>query len=952
MSAVFDLQDPAAADGGARSAAVPLLLLALLGLSMSANFGSVYLELRPAYLLPLIAAWWASREGPAVALPIALLSLVPDVGVRIDFVSLTFGFSDTTCLIAAGVALAFAPGRTADAVATALRPGWRWPATVLGLVWIYAGADRSVQWLRGPGRDVSIDVLALPLVLLAWAAIDWRRLVGALRRPHDLAAGAVADGPGGLGAAALAGLTLLALALQLGVQSGGLWLRLGSPSASALVPAACFVAVLCGWLGAWRVVVAVGAVAALAQALAWTVGPASVWALGLRSQGDPAALFVQCGVAVMMARLLQPLRADPVGAAAPPWPRWVLVALALLAIFGVMPALQHGQLSLWGAPLWALAGLAFLGGRRWGSRGVVGVPLVILALAAAVSLAVDLRVAARLASDLPVLGSVLLMHALAGWLALRGGVRDAAAGAANVDAHAGLPARLDISAVARVVQAVDQAAALRAFWALLVPALVLWQLAGLGVLVDVGLHMDADEDEPLPWGWIAMIGTLLALWPLSFVLLDWIDRQDRFRWLSGVTGGLLAGAGAALVMAALGFALPEVLEDAPDEARFAVVAVLLLAAGATAAWLHAASPARRRWARAGVVLLALLVLASLAGLVVWVDEDQRWMAAMQLGAGVVTLLVLAAWWVRAIRLRLVLCEDHPRALLMGALPAGRFWVRIGALLGLPASMWTGAALRQPATWAFLLARPVVYLGAALANATWPAAVLLVAGGHALFAGGKRLAARAPWRPQSDADPRAPVLFLRSFEDDQFDFRRPWWQWRTRWFDLWSFRRNLDETMVDEIAHLGPVVALGRPGEGVAPFGAQRHYADHADWQDVVLSTARRACSIVLVAGESPGLRWEFDMLRREQLLERTLLLLHPDPAREASNRRAIGWLLGADVEPAALDVGVGQRPVALWPSPQGPRLLTVDEPTSAAYVAALRAHVTQCSPRALASVVD
>ena len=67
---------------------------------------------------------------------------------------------------------------------------------------------------------------------------------------------------------------------------------------------------------------------------------------------------------------------------------------------------------------------------------------------------------------------------------------------------------------------------------------------------------------------------------------------------------------------------------------------------------------------------------------------------------------------------------------------------------------------------------------------------------------------------------------------------------------------------------------------------------------------------------------------------------------------AIGWLLGADVEPAALDVGVGQRPVALWPSPQGPRLLTVDEPTSAAYVAALRAHVTQCSPRALASVVD
>ena len=32
-------------------------------------------------------------------------------------------------------------------------------------------------------------------------------------------------------------------------------------------------------------------------------------------------------------------------------------------------------------------------------------------------------------------------------------------------------------------------------------------------------------------------------------------------------------------------------------------------------------------------------------------------------------------------------------------------------------------------------------------------------------------------------------------------------WLARWLDLWSFRQNLDEAMVDELAQFGPVVAL-------------------------------------------------------------------------------------------------------------------------------------------------
>ena len=256
-------------------------------------------------------------------------------------------------------------------------------------------------------------------------------------------------------------------------------------------------------------------------------------------------------------------------------------------------------------------------------------------------------------------------------------------------------------------------------------------------------------------------------------------------------------------------------------------------------------------------------------------------------------------------------------------------------------------------WAFLLARPMVYVGAALLKSTLPIGMLALASGHALFTWGKRGAAATPWQPQNDAaDPRAPVLFLRSFEDDQFNFQRPAWQLRLRWFDLWSFRRNVDEAMVDEVAQYGPVVALGRPGESAAPFGAWRHYATHADWQDVVVSTARRARAIVLVAGDSPGLRWEFDLVRREDLLERTVLLFHPDPARAASTRRALIWLLDDEGHVDRLLAAGTGVPVAWLHTANGPFLLRADRPSAAAYVVALRTHFQHVTVEALVSVID
>src|SRR5262249_50093338 len=124
----------------------------------------------------------------------------------------------------------------------------------------------------------------------------------------------------------------------------------------------------------------------------------------------------------------------------------------------------------------------------------------------------------------------------------------------------------------------------------------------------------------------------------------------------------------------------------------------------------------------------------------------------------------------------------------------------------------------------------------------------------------------------------------SFADDQLRFHRPWFDLWGRWLDLWSFRRNVDELLIDEFAQYGPVIALGRPGESRVPFGAARRYATHEEWQDAITDAAKRAQVIVLAAGETRGLTWEYELIKREGLLEKPIALFPPATARGVDTR--------------------------------------------------------------------
>ena len=913
-----------------------VLLVLGLGASVSLQAGPFGPELRPAYLLPLLAAGWARQRGREVALPLLLLGLLPSVSLRVDFITLGFGYPLSVCVLSAAVAWAFAPGDAAEALRSLLRPRTRLLWLMALALWTWAGLENVRQMVQGEHFWFTVDVLALPSAALVLLAVDWPALAARLGRSARIPAAAVAV------------LVAAWLLFRFSWRGTGVSIGLGSASASSLVPVLAFSAAACGVVRWPRALAWLAAAASLMMLLLFTVGPPAAMALGLRSRSEPDAFFVECGVAVLMGVLLRSPLAH-LGRR-----EHALLVAVLLGWLVAMPLANHGGLQLWGAGQWAPAGLAFLGGWRYGARGAVGTTLALLALsvAAAVTFEPGLN-ASSLTSAWPALAGLMLAYGLGGWLAAR---RARAAPGATALHQAGVT-QLDVSAVARVVQAIDQATTMRSFWGLLIPALVLWQWVQLTQSMREFLADAFNVDVPdtggslLVWVVFIVLVTLTALGPAIALLVDWLQRQDRWRWIHGLTAGVLALVGAGTLAVVLGWALSQALAEELEPATRIVIVAVAVALSALAAWWtrRSSTPLGHAWRLSIFGLAMLLAFAGLWLLQDPIDRRDQWLETV---AGVLLSALVVAWWVRAIRLRVVLAEDRPRALLYGQLPAGRLWVRVAALLGLPSSMWQRSALRGVAAWALLLARPLVYLGATLAKATWPVGVAVMAVGHGLFAWGKRRAAAALWEPQHGSDGRAPILFLRSFEDDQFDFDRPAWQLRLRWYDLWSFRRNLDEAMADEVALYGPVVALGRPGEAEAPFGAQRHYASHKDWQALVIETARRARAIVLVAGESPGLRWEFELLRRERLLERTLLLLHPAPARQAANARAIGWLLGDEALGHMLLAKCGALPVALWQAATGPVLLTADAPSGSAALVALRAHFQRITPEVVASVMD
>ncbi len=130
------------------------------------------------------------------------------------------------------------------------------------------------------------------------------------------------------------------------------------------------------------------------------------------------------------------------------------------------------------------------------------------------------------------------------------------------------------------------------------------------------------------------------------------------------------------------------------------------------------------------------------------------------------------------------------------------------------------------------------------------------------------------------DTRPPVLYLRSFGVDDDQVRE-----KLRGALLKEERLSVEEQMVADLGRVGPVVAIGRPGERLPTLGAARAYVSDADWQDVVTQLAAHAALVVLRIGNTPGFWWEFE--RAIALADRRRVVLFlPDDKHDAAARAA------------------------------------------------------------------
>jgi hypothetical protein len=91
------------------------------------------------------------------------------------------------------------------------------------------------------------------------------------------------------------------------------------------------------------------------------------------------------------------------------------------------------------------------------------------------------------------------------------------------------------------------------------------------------------------------------------------------------------------------------------------------------------------------------------------------------------------------------------------------------------------------------------------------------------------------------------LLLRSFAQDESGLIRS------------SFEQKLAKAL-DEIDGVGPLIAIGKPGERLQTLGADRLYVDDQSWRDTALDLMTRSKLIFVIAGETGGLFWEIRTL--------------------------------------------------------------------------------------------
>jgi len=195
-----------------------------------------------------------------------------------------------------------------------------------------------------------------------------------------------------------------------------------------------------------------------------------------------------------------------------------------------------------------------------------------------------------------------------------------------------------------------------------------------------------------------------------------------------------------------------------------------------------------------------------------------------------------------------------------------------------------------------------------------------------------------------ADPRAPVLFLRSFEEEQIPLSAAKVPWFLRVFDPGSEYRTLEEMIVLNLTYVGPVVAVADPSRVEAPVGAARWRLRDDQWRRFVEEQIQAARLIVIGVAQTSGLRWEIEAVRRTPgALDKAIFVCPPGTSQNVDVLAGLGAAL--DCGDAPIGGPPGSQVLMARRSPDGPPHVYVSSAlTELAYYVALRSCTLQQAP--------
>jgi tetratricopeptide repeat protein len=174
------------------------------------------------------------------------------------------------------------------------------------------------------------------------------------------------------------------------------------------------------------------------------------------------------------------------------------------------------------------------------------------------------------------------------------------------------------------------------------------------------------------------------------------------------------------------------------------------------------------------------------------------------------------------------------------------------------------------------------------NIIWIALVIGVyVGATKLLLRGKKMMS-ASVEELLKADPRRPVLYLRSFLDDHAASKLLSGI-QTPWAVIFGEVETEEEMLAKILSDFGPLICIGKPGEEYPELGASRMYVTQEKWHEKVKDLLARASIVVLRLGQTEGFWWELEHSIQE-LNPRALLIFVPyisdKTARDKIRQRA------------------------------------------------------------------